>query len=530
MSHVEQLANHTQLTQVSRSRQGLRTAGVIILLFAGFFAFMAAVQFATPDLPDNDGYYHIKMAYLMRTEGLKPDFPYLPLTVLNEREFADHHFLFHVVLIPFTFGDLRLGAKWASVLFASLAFMAIWWLFHRQKLPYAFLWALGLLAVSEAFIYRMSITRAQSLSLAFLAIGLILLLEKRYWLLAPLAFFYVWLYDAFPLLLALVGSYVLGVLLVERRFEWRPLVFAGSGTFLGILVNPYFPQNAVFTIRHFLPKLTETTAVSVGNEWYPYDTGQLLGNSLPALNAFVAGVIGLGLNDRRMDVRTATSLLLTFIFALMLFQSRRFIEYFPAFVLIFTAFAWTPLIIFWQKRANQGDTVQIIDNEGVSSKSISSRFFQLSTRLAVPFLLIVFLIPSALSSLRSSQASLRASKPYTLFQGASVYLTANTAPGERIFQTDWDDFPRLFFYNTHNTYLVGLDPTYMQLYDAKLYNDWVQITRGKVALPSSEIRDRFDARYVVSDLLHTDFIHQAENDSSIQEVYRDDQSVVYQIK
>ncbi len=59
---------------------------------------MALVQFATPDMPDNDGYYHINMAWLMRTEGLKPDFPWLPLSILNEAEFYDLHFLFHVAL------------------------------------------------------------------------------------------------------------------------------------------------------------------------------------------------------------------------------------------------------------------------------------------------------------------------------------------------------------------------------------------------------------------------------------------------
>ena len=92
-----------------------------LVLWLIFFASLAFVQFASPDLPDNDGYYHIKLASLMRTEGLKPDFPWLPLSILNENEFYDHHFLFHVALIPFTFGDLRLGAKWAAVTFASLA-------------------------------------------------------------------------------------------------------------------------------------------------------------------------------------------------------------------------------------------------------------------------------------------------------------------------------------------------------------------------------------------------------------------------
>jgi len=76
-----------------------------ILLWVIFLVFLSLVQFSTPDLPDNDGYYHIKLAYLMRTEGLTPNFDWLPLSILNAREYYDHHFLFHVALIPFTFGN-----------------------------------------------------------------------------------------------------------------------------------------------------------------------------------------------------------------------------------------------------------------------------------------------------------------------------------------------------------------------------------------------------------------------------------------
>ena len=185
-----------------------RSAWSGLLVWAVVFLVLALVQFSTPDLPDNDGFYHIKLAYLMRTEGLKPDFPWLPLSILNPREFYDHHFLFHAALMPFTFGDLRLGAKWAAVFFASLAFLSTWNLLKNQRIPYAALWALGLLAVSEAFIYRMSIPRAQSLSLAVLMLGLDWLLRKKYTWLAFLAFAYVWLYDAFPLLMIVGWSYV----------------------------------------------------------------------------------------------------------------------------------------------------------------------------------------------------------------------------------------------------------------------------------------------------------------------------------
>ena len=88
--------------------------------------------------------------------------------------------------------------------------------------------------------------------------------------------------------------------------------------------------------------------MSVGNEWYPYDTKQLLDNSLPALVAFASGALALGLTSRKMDARTALGLFVSLLFGLMLFQARRFVEYFPPFALIFAAFAWTdrPAISF----------------------------------------------------------------------------------------------------------------------------------------------------------------------------------------
>ena len=485
-----------------------------LVLWLIFFASLAFVQFASPDLPDNDGYYHIKLASLMRTEGLKPDFPWLPLSILNENEFYDHHFLFHVALIPFTFGDLRLGAKWAAVTFASLAFLSIWYLFHRQRIRWDWLWALALLGISDAFLYRMSITRAQSLSLAVLALGLTWILEGKHRNLAILSFLYVWLYDAFPLLPILALLHLTAIALLEHRFEYRPLLFINAGLLLGLLINPYFPDNIVFSMRHMLPKLTEATAVSVGNEWYPYDTGQLLQNSFPALIAFGSGILALGLAGRKMDVRTGFTLLAVLLFGLMLFQARRFIEYFPPFALIFAAFAWAPLFP---------------DPQPVAvSPTRSGRWAALRGSLPATILAAVVVL-SVFKSVPATQSSLRDSKPYSLYAGASAWLEANTAAGERVFQTDWDDFPRLFYYNTHNTYLVGLDPTYLQLYDQESYDLWVLITHGEVQQPSQFIANQFHSRYVHSDLKHGDFLRNAEQDPGLREVYRDDQAVILEV-
>jgi hypothetical protein len=494
-----------------------------IVLFLLFFFCMALIQFATADMPDNDGFYHIKLAWLMRTEGLKLDFPFLPLSILNEREFYDHHFLFHVALIPFTFGDLRVGAKWAAVTFASLAFLAVWYLLQRQRVPFAWLWALGLLGISEAFLFRMSITRAQSLSLAVLALACAWLLEGKHKSLAVLGFIYVWLYDAFPLLLALGVLHFLAVALTEHRFEFRPLLYITAGILLGMVINPYFPYNLIFSYHHMLPKLADATSVRVGNEWYPYDTKQLLENSLPALIAFASGIFALGLSGRKMETRTTLALLVSLLFGLMLFQARRFVEYFPPFALIFAAFAWTPLF----EPEPVADTLQSAPVR--SAAPPRGRFaFILQSNLAV-IMLAQAVIGSVAVSVPGARSAVDGAKPYGLYANASLWLEQNTPAGSRVFQTDWDDFPRLFFYDTHNTYLIGLDPTYLQLYNAGLYNLWVKITQGRVRNPSQLIAKTFEARYVHTDLDHQGFLQVAAQDPGLKEVYRDDQAVIFEV-
>jgi hypothetical protein len=201
----------------------------------------------------------------------------------------------------------------------------------------------------------------------------------------------------------------------------------------------------------------------------------------------------------------------------MLFQARRFVEYFPAFALIFAAFAWAPLLQMFQDPA-----VRLIDLPYSESVATWRNF------IIGAFLMLALSISIA-RSLPLARAAVERSKPYGLYANASAWLEKNTPAGSRVFQTDWDDFPRLFYYNTHNTYLVGLDPTYLQLYDADLYGVWVEITQGDVEKPSQVIATTFGSRYVHTDLNHGDFLQVAAEDPGLKEVYRDDQAVIFEV-
>lgn len=476
------------------------------LLFAACAVLLGFVQFGTTALADNDGFYHLRMAALIREYGLRVPFTWLPMSILSPAAFYDHHLLFHVYLSLFAGGSdqaILTAGKFASVFMPAAAFVAIWWLLRGQRVRGAALWTLGLFAVSEAFLYRMSMPRAQSMSLLFLALGLHLLLQRKFVWLLPLGFLYVWAYNAFPLLLVLGGAYAIAALMTERRLEWQAVALPAAGIALGLVINPYFPQDLGFIVNHLLPKIGDSS-VAVGNEWYPYETWTLIENSGFALAAFVLGALGLGWRGQKIDRATLTAFGLAVFFGFLLFKARRFVEYFPAFALIFAALSLDPIL---QQAARMR-----------------------AGRQLVPIgLAAALLIPMGLTLPRAREALIVQSKPADTYAAASYWLARYAPPGAMIFQTDWDDFPRLFFYNPADTYTIGLDPTYMQLYDADLYDTWVSITQGRIDRASEIIRSRFGGQYVLTDLNHTAFLQQAKTDPGLTEVFRDKYAVIFAV-
>ena len=475
-----------------------------IVLFGLFLILLATIQFATPHLVSIDSYFHIRFAEVMRDEGIRPAFPWLPLTILNEAAYADHHLLYHILLIPFTLGDLRVGAKWASIVFPALAFTAGYGLLRSLYVPFAMFWSLGFLAMSAPFLYRMNMTRVQGASLLLLIAILHVTLTKRYRWLAPLTFLYVWLYDGFVFAIVVVCIYVVLRGLLDHQFDWQPLLYTGLGVVVGNLLNPYFPNNLHFMLDHILTKVTGTTAINVGTEWNPYSTWSLVEHSPLALLAFVAGCFALGLYQGRMSTASATLLLLAVFFGLFLFKSRRFIEYYPAFALLFCAVAWQPL---FEQALQQGGRIA----------------------RSLPLLLLLFFGPAAGWNIVQARATVQSSPHYERFAAASAWLRTNSQTGSRVFPTDWDLFPQLFYYNTHNTYVVGLDPTYLQNYRADLYDTWRAITRGQIALPGLLIATMFESHYVISDLDHANFLERAAADPHLHEVFRDQEAVIFQV-
>jgi hypothetical protein len=500
--------------------EGLLVATALVALL------LSLVQWSTPNIVGVDGHYHIKFAALMREQGwrlLFPlEFPWLQTTILNPADFTDHHLLYHLLLVPFTFLDLRIGAKLGAIVFASAALLIAYQLMVEYRVRYPLVWLLVLLASSAPFLYRLSMTRRQAVTLSLLLIALYLAFAGRRRWLAPLGFAFVWLFDGFPLLLGVCGAAFVGDWWERRRPDWGLLLYPALGVALGTLINPYFPNNVVFSYLHMFPKIVQILGVGgddvvirVGGEWYPYSWGSLWRTSWLAVMLIPLGFVPILLDPRPTRLRTLDGKVVTFailalVFLALLLRARRWTEFEPPFALLFCALAWN--------RALPEGFAQRL------RRLVPTRFEPFAV-LAV----ILVLAPLVYSSAVGAVSSVQGSRRYTQYRDAARWLALNTPPGARVFNTDWDDFPELFFWNTHNTYLVGLDPTYMYLHDGPLFLQWRSISQGQVERPSALIRDAYDCGWVFTDRRHGAFLQQAASDPGLREVYRNANAVVFQV-
>jgi len=503
------------------------------------------LQFSTSAIccGDFDGYYHIKWAQMLwqnfRAKHFSPpSFIWLPLTTLNLHDYVDHHLLFHIILIPFTwFRDLQTGAKVAAALFASVAVFSCYWLIVRYEIRYRLIWLLALLASSAPFLYRLNMTKAPPFAIIFLVTGVYLLFEKKFWPLLPLTFVFALTYDMFVLLILAAAVWTIVIGWTEQRFEWRPLAWVLLGSVLGLVINPYFPHNLYLFYEHARVKITPNDfATKVGNEWYPYDTREFVANCYVALAAMLAGYLFLDIEDRERAERPLFFLLLSTSLLLMTARWKRFAEYFPPFAILFAAFT---LENFWRGRAiftRLPDSVMedlrpFLDRQqpSATAKEIKQ---QETWRLIKAGFASITLGAALFINVYHTAKDIHGSEGLDYYAKGAAWMRSNIPAGQIVFNTDWDDFPRLFFFDPTHVYVSGLDPTYLLDKNPELSKLYEKITTGDEEDPGPLIRDRFGTRWVFSDNTkdHDAFYDNALRSGWFDRVYEDSDCSVLHIR
>jgi hypothetical protein len=547
--------------QKPRWQQYLETedATRMVYLVFGFVAIamvMSFLQFQTSAIccGDWDGYYHIRWSYLL-WESLSsgnwlPTFEWLPLTVLNPQDYNDHHFLFHLLQIPFLwFFEPVMAAKVATVVFATLAIFSVYWLLHRYKVNYQLIWLAAILTCANMFYYRMNMAKAPPLTIIFTVIGIYMLFERKYIWLLPLMFAFVWTYSLFPLLFfaAVIWAAIIGW--NERKFEWRPVAYTGAGMILGNVINPYFPNNIKLFIEHVVTKIKVGSdfAVAVGGEWYPFNGMELLTDLPVAMAAMLIGYILFMPKNGKLPEKATFFLVFVTILLAAQFRSKRFAEYFPPFAILFAAFSWQAFLLRDAVQLPEEFKREIEPYLDVDKKTSRQKKIELARQASVwllgAVLFGVFMANMAglkrlgidygglMGTIAANDHNDRYRRSMDWATGITIDGESNIPAGERIFNASWDDFPKLFFHNQRNSYVYGLDPNYLYSKNPELYKLLLQITDGKMDGAGPEIRDKFGANYVFADAKENELMVTKLIDSGWADiVYEDDEARILKIR
>lgn len=531
----------------------------VIYLIFGFLAIamvMIFLQTRTDAIccGDWDGYYHIRWSQLLWENFSQgkwlPTFEWLPLTVLNPTDYADHHFLFHLLQIPFLwFFEPVMAAKVSTIFYGTLAIFSVYWLITKYGVKHQLIWLAGILTCATAFFYRMNMAKAPPLTIIITVLGIHLLFQRKYVWLLPLMFAFVWTYSLFPLLWFAAIIWTLIIAWNEHKFEWQPLAYTTGGMIAGNIINPYFPQNIGLFTEHFWTKFKvgQDFAVAVGGEWYPYTGMELLTDFPIALGAMLIGYILFMPKNGKLPERATFFLVFASILVAAQFRSKRFAEYFPPFAILFAAFSWQA---FTAPKAaelpeefareldpffDKGDA-KPVDSFWVNARAAS--VWVIGITLTVVFLvsLVGFHrlgldIQGTAESIASNDSNNRYKRAMEFATGLDESGAENIPKGELIFNCTWDDFPKLFFHNTKHRYVYGLDPNYLYSENPELYKLLKDLTEGKVDDPAPMIRDKFGARYIFADAKeNVDMLAKALDSGWVETIYEDEEARLLKIR
>ena len=456
----------------------LEIVGVITL----FAVVSIILQFSSPNIADPDGFYHIRHAYIYRTQDLfDSSFPWTQFSVIKKYG-ADIWYGFHIFLIPFTyFKDLVFGIKVAGVFVTLSTFLTFWWALKRLEVIWPWLWPILLVTASPDLMYRLTMTRPHSLTLGLSLLIFSFLIKGKPWpilLASALTSFIHLALSWIPILIILIIT--LARKIHKLPVEWAKVQAMSLGLLLGLLArpNPLEALKLAYTqvVQILFVKINEIP-LYFGRELKGLEVYGFIQNILPAL---IILALTFFLYARYVKKQTTDN-----------FKNKK-VALTDEIILI-TIFLIVTLTI-----ARRGYDILVghilLASSLMITAYLNSKPHHKKILLAIGIILIGSMSVNSIPTFKIYMAN--AWKPSDLKE-VSLWLKENTKPGEIVFNTRWDNFHGLFFWNPNNYYIGGMDPIFQYAYNKNLY--WKghflatdkadKLTCGKIRCTQEEAED-----------------------------------------
>jgi len=479
-----------------------KTPFVYFLVFGAFFCLFFVTQFSFFYPVGSDVYYHIKQSWLIRTSGIETavrNFSWLEHSILIDYP-ADLWLGYHFLLLPFTYGDLMFGAKLSSVFFNSFLFLGIFWLFKKFKIKYAFFWTFFLLLLNNPFNFRLLLPRPHVLSILFALVGFYFIFKKKYLNIFLLSFFYAFTTAEAPLIVFIALILTVFERIKTKKLNLKPLAITLAGFLAGLVFRPDFPNSFYFLYHQIFSVLYlkfTGAGLDVGNELSSGFLGRVENNTLLFLaNALPLAWVYLEFLEKkhyRVSVLHYCLIFFSLFFCALSFLSVRFVELwvpfsFLSFVVWFNS-VFLPFILKKAKNIKELKSYHFdFDNKRLKKiYQATYRFLRIIisnlqkkiiryTVLASILFLVVYFAFLKMSILAMSFSDGPSDHQETMEEGA-IWLKENTPKGSLVLNARWDSFPLLFFFNHHNRYCNGMDPTFMYVKNPELYWSWTHFVK-----------------------------------------------------
>ena len=498
----------------------------------------AILHFSSTKIPDMDSFYHLRHASILKNDLFNTEYPWLSYSVIREKA-ADLWYGFHLLLIPFTFGEnLLLGIKLAGVFLTSILLVSYFIAVRRHNFSLPVLWPFLFLFSVPYSLFQFLMARPHMLSLALSVLLFSFLIKGIWWqvglISVALTFFHIsqfWL--GVGIVLVIFGIELFQKIFIDKNLNlsWNKFAATAGGMLIGALLRPhpiaglqltYIQIIKLFIIKQHFPLL-------FGKELYPISFailtntsflflvlwGLAIASAVWAFFRFFEQVKRLSLENQLFLIGSG---LLSFGFFLMsIFLARRAYSLWIIFGTLFIGGVYSFLIV----------------------KKPYRDYF--SAMILIFFLLMV---PYGFYKTGNIIAS-DAAPPYYLHDAAQ-WLSDNSNPGDIVFDTHWDNFATLFFWNQKNHYVGGIDPTFLYAYNTNLYWEFHFISKDEFGDSTcsdfecsssgvkniySALKDDFKAKYVlVEKRRNPNFFQAMDIDSRFEKKFDNSKEMVFLVK
>lgn len=472
-------------------------------------------------LPDPDAFYHATMARMTWEQGAVVDFPWLDLTTLGQ-DFADQHLLFHYLQAPFVHSlGLTQGSRISSLLLASLCLASLYLILYSLRLRPFWLWPLAL-AFVHPFSTRMVLGKASPLVIMLwmaalyalskydktkntktilyvlcAAASTILTLAHGGWIVIPLS-----------LVLMIVGDLIFSMALLDQKISsslksasWPILLSSIIGIVIGLVLHPGRAEliRLLWVQVIKIGVMTPSGLLPMGVEWDSVGPATLLSMTSVFGVMLILLIPGLAFTRKKIGelITEAESLrlmrlvimwgVLVAVLAAMAMKSARYSEFFQPALAVWVAILCQ--FVDWKKLRNWFDF-----GLGRSGRAL------MPVILSVAFFSIIF------QGVFNSYTVLHDKNRFydNQYRSAMQAISGQAQKGDRVYHSEWDEFPVLFAQNQDLKYIAGLDPTFFYEKNPKLALSYTKLPFEIASSTKDQawklIHDEIGAKYAIIDV------------------------------